>query len=222
MTLGRVELTPGAVLTAGLLYYLDESGVLPWLLLAALCHELGHWWAVEALGGRVVRLRLTAVGAELVLSRARPLPPGRTALAALAGPGANLLLALGSAALARRGWGEGLYLFAGLDLGLAVFNLLPAERLDGGRALRGALTLLGREALGEHLAEVGTAAVALLLLSAGAALLWESGGRGSTLLIAGLWIAAGRRGARAPSKARKKRKKCLHWRERRGKILQSQ
>jgi len=55
------------------------------LLLSSLCHELGHWWAVKALGGRVAGFRLTWAGAQLRLSGAHPLSSGRMVLAALAG-----------------------------------------------------------------------------------------------------------------------------------------
>ncbi|WP_251446411.1 site-2 protease family protein [Vermiculatibacterium agrestimuris] len=188
MSWGRVEISGGALLAAALLYYLDSGGIFLWALLACALHELGHWWAIRALGGRIRYLRLSCAGAELRLSAARPLPPGKMLLAALAGPGMNLLLAMGSAGLARHGAGERLYLFAGLNLGLTLFNLLPAGWLDGGRALENLLALLGREELGRRSAEICSIIVALLLLGAGCFLLWESGGQNFTLLIAGLWM----------------------------------
>lgn len=188
MNLGRVEISGGALLAAALLYYLDSSGIFLWAFGACVFHELGHWLAIRALGGRVRYLRLSCAGAELRLSAARLLPPWKMLLAALAGPGMNLLLAMGSSALARRGAGERLYLFAGLNLGLTLFNLLPAGWLDGGRALENLLALLGREEFGRRSVEICSMAVALLLLGTGGILLWESGGRNFTLLIAGLWM----------------------------------
>ncbi len=188
MTLGRVEVSPGAALVWALLYYLDTGGAVAWVLLGCLCHELGHWLAIRALGGRVSRLRLTCAGAELRLSPACPLPPKRMLLAALAGPGVNLLLALLCSALARRGMGGGLYLFAGVNLGLAAFNLLPAGWLDGGRCIRELLRCLGRPEWGEALTALCSEVAAALLLGVGAALLWHSGGRNFTLLLAGLWM----------------------------------
>lgn len=194
MRAGRLEISGGALLGLALLYYLDREGIVGWALLGGLLHELGHWGAIRALGGRVVRLRLSCAGAELRLSSARPLPPWGLALAALAGPAVNLLLAWGSALLARHGAGERLYFFAGLNLGLALFNLLPAAWLDGGRALSCLLTQLGSQELGEWVTTLCSDVVAALLLGVGLLLLWESGGRNFTLLIAGLWMAAGARG----------------------------
>ncbi len=188
MTLGRFEISAGALLVLALLYYLDSGGIFPWVLLACTLHELGHWWAVTAMGGRVRSLTLSCAGAELRLSAARALTPGKMILAALSGPGINLLLALVCMALARRGLGGRLYFFAGLNWGLALFNLLPAAWLDGGRALENLLALVGRRELGRRVTELCSLAVAALLLSAGGILLWESGGRNFTLLIAGLWM----------------------------------
>ena len=188
MTLGRLEISGGALLAVALLLYLDRSGVWSWALLACALHELGHWWAIHALGGRVVCLRVTCAGAELRMSVVRPLPPVRMVLAALAGPGMNLLVALAGITLARRGVGERLYLFAGLNLGLAVFNLLPAGWLDGGRALESLLTWRGREELGQRVTDLCAFLVAALLLAGGMLLFWQSGGRNFTILVAGLWM----------------------------------
>ena len=81
-------------------------------------------------------LKLSVTGAELILSGTRPLGYGAQFLAAVSGPVANLAAALLAARLAERGGGEVLWVFAGLNLGLAGFNLLPMSQLDGGRALR--------------------------------------------------------------------------------------
>lgn len=188
MTLGRLEMSGGALLVVSLLLYLDKSGVWSWGLLACALHEMGHWWAIHALGGRVTCLRLTCSGAELRLSMARPLPPVRMTLAALAGPGMNLLLALAATVLARHGMGERLYLFAGLNLGLAAFNLLPAGWLDGGRALENILAWRGKREMGRQVTDLCSFLVAALLLAGGLLLFWQSGGRNFTVLVAGIWL----------------------------------
>lgn len=191
MSRGHIEISGGALVLCALLFYLDQSGVVGPLLLFSLCHELGHWQAVKSLGGRVVGFRLTWAGAQLRLSGAHPLPPSRMALAAMAGPGTNLLLALGCALLARHGAGGRLYLYAGVNLGLAAFNLLPARWLDGGRALESLLACLGRPELAGPLLCLCSWCVAGLLLLAGVFLLWESEGRNFTALLAGLWMIRG-------------------------------
>ena len=186
-----MEVSGGALAVLALLYYLDDDGILLWVLLAGLLHEVGHWAAIRALGGRVIRLGLSSTGAELRLSAAHPLPPWGMLLAALAGPGANLGVAWVSIQLARRG--AGLYFFAGLNLGLACFNLLPVRQLDGGRALEAIFTQLGWEEAGRRLTGLCSGVTAGLLLAAGLVLLWQSEGRNFTLLIAGLWVTAAAR-----------------------------
>ena len=132
MRWGRVEVTAGALLVWALLCYLDSGGLVPLALAACALHELGHYAAIRLLGGRVTRLRITCVGAEMALSARRPLGPGRELAAALAGPAVNLLCDR---------LGEGWYCWAGLHLALGLFNLLPAAPLDGGRSLRCLLEL---------------------------------------------------------------------------------
>lgn len=188
MRLGCIEISGGALVVAAALFYLDRNGVMPWLLIACALHEFGHWWAIRALGGKIQSGRLSCIGAELKMSPACPLSPGKLVLAALAGPISNLLLAIGSEFLARRGLGVRLYLFAGLNLGLAGFNLLPAGQLDGGRALAGFLCWMGREDLAERVTWICSFAVITLLFLVGSLLLEQSEGRNFTVLFAGLWL----------------------------------
>ena len=121
-----MEITPGFALLIAALAYLDEgSGLLPWALLACTVHELGHWAAARALGGRVGQLRLSAVGAELRFAWPMPLSYGWEGLVVLAGPAANLLLAVPAFAL-------GLEVLAVSSVWIGAFNLLPIPPLDGG------------------------------------------------------------------------------------------
>ncbi len=102
--------------------------VLPQLLLAAVCHELGHLAALRAVGVKVEAFRLNALGAEL-RADTRYLSYGREILCTLAGPVVNLFLAV----LLSRCFGA--YLMAGAHLLLGLYNLLPLPTLDGGRTL---------------------------------------------------------------------------------------
>ena len=186
MGLGRVEATGGFFLLLAWLNYVDRSFLVPLALLACAAHELGHVAVIRLLGGSVKQIRLTAVGAELALDR--PLSYWQEGLSALAGPGVNLLLALASCNAA------GGAVFAGLNLTLALFNLLPVGRLDGGRALRCTLALLAgpgpADWAGVWLDRICTAGA----LTAGLAL--AARGKNLTLLLVSLWLlTASRRGA---------------------------
>lgn len=171
MTGQRVETTGGAWLLLGVLLLAPPPRLLFWFGAAALVHELGHWAAIRALGGRVGQFSLTGLGAVIRPVRARLFSYGEEVLTALAGPAASLLLALLAGGWGRwlRG-GEDAYLLAGVSLTLGLFNLLPAVPLDGGRALEAALARWSGPDRGERWAD----GLARLL--------------GGGLLLAGLWV----------------------------------
>lgn len=178
MRLGRVEVTGGFLLLLAWLNYIDHSFLVPMALTACLAHELGHIAAIRLLGGNIKEIRITAIGAELVL--AHPLAYWQEGLSALAGPGINLLLALASCHFTLT--------FAGVNLALALFNLLPVGRLDGGRAVCCTLSLLAgpgpAERVGGWLDCLCTAAV----MAAG--LFLALCGGNITLLPAAFWLLA--------------------------------
>lgn len=113
--------------------YADQQGLLLPALAGCALHELGHLQAIWGLGGSVRRLRLTAVGRRS--SWSGPCPIRGSWQRRWAGPAANLAAAW----LCCRA--EGGALFAGLNLALGCFNLLPVGRLDGGRALHCLLSM---------------------------------------------------------------------------------
>lgn len=182
----RLEVSGGFLLLAAGLYYLDTAGVVPWALTACAAHELGHLLAIRLLGGRVTVLRVTCVGAELRLSARYPLGPKGLLVAAWAGPAVNLVLAALSARAAA-GLGETAYLFAGLNLALGLFNLLPIAQLDGGRALYALLTLLGVGEQGETVLKAVSLALAGGLAAAGC-VLFLRGEANITLPLTALWL----------------------------------
>lgn len=105
---------------------------LPWVaaaVLAAAVHELCHYLAIAALGGKVGRIAVGSGGAAMELGC---LSLVRELLAAAAGPVGSLSLMLMGRFFPRLA-------LCGLVQGL--FNLLPIYPLDGGRILRRALEL---------------------------------------------------------------------------------
>ena len=190
-----MEITPGFLLLMAWLNYADLQGVLPLALTACALHEAGHWWAIRLLGGGVKLIRLSAVGAEMVLGRS--LSYCREAAAAGAGPAVNLAAA---ALSCRLGTQEG-NLFAGVNLALGCFNLLPAGALDGGRICRCLAALwLGPER-SDRLLDALDGLLAGALLTAGCAL--ALGGGSFTLLLAGGWVAAAAQKIPVPSGRKK-------------------
>lgn len=183
---GKLEISSGFILVAAVLFYLDDQGILPWALLACAIHEMGHFAAVKAVGGRVLCLRLTAVGGQMLLSSRRILSYGRELIAVLAGPAANLAAAFLAAALAGKG-GETVLLFSGLNFVMGSFNLLPADPLDGGHAVRLMVSILWSPLTADRALRFLTWITALLLTAAGGFIFWKTK-HNFTLLVVSAWM----------------------------------
>lgn len=131
------------------------------LYATVLLHELGHCFAGAHVGGDPDEVLLWPLGGLATIDGV-PRRPGPQILVALGGPAVNVVLAGALAAafaLAGHadvvpgalpffrggplpaGWGWFFAEYAlGMNLGLLLFNLLPAFPLDGGQAARWALT----------------------------------------------------------------------------------
>ena len=154
------------------------------VLLAAMLHECGHFAMLRLFHVPVEGLRLTALGAVLYAKGARRLSYGRELLVTLAGPAANLLCALLAALLARNTQQGLFYVFAGANVILCAYNLLPIQPLDGGRALYLAAAFFFGPMVGDAVAAVIGTACALSLLVLGIYLSVVSGGGMFFLLAA--------------------------------------
>ena len=175
----RIRVSPGAPALLAVFVWLSSPEVLGAVLLAALCHELGHYAALRRRGGWVRAVRISALGAEMQV--AGRMSYGGELLAAAAGPVSNLLLAAALGLLGR--WWEPMYLFAGAQLVLGAFNLLPALPLDGGRILWLALAWLTEPYTAQRVLSAVSLAVSLALLLGGGGLIWRLGG--SPFLLVG-------------------------------------
>lgn len=180
MRFWKIEATGGFFLLMAWLNYLDHQFLLPMTVLACALHELGHYGMLWAVGGKLRLIRLTAVGAEMVIEH--PLNYWQEGMTALAGPLVNLLLLLLFC-----GRKNGVT-FAGINLVLALFNLLPISRLDGGRVLKCALSLIVGPETAESLGNRLDCLCALLLLTGGIYAIWKAGN--ITLLIVSFWATA--------------------------------
>ncbi len=147
----------------GLRGFLTSAGMLILIFACVLLHEVGHMLHAQALGIPVRRILLLPFGGLAELARL-PERPADELRIALAGPAANLGLGLILGALAyawmlaeassaretlrliasgRVDWPLGaLGYLAAANLGIALFNLVPAFPMDGGRLLRSLLALV--------------------------------------------------------------------------------
>ena len=177
-----LTVSPSALVLLAAFLLLSRGLTLPAALLsAALCHELAHVLTLHALHAPPRRLTLSATGAELYVPDLHRLSYGGELLTAAAGPVINLLLAAAMGLLGR--WWEPLYLFAGAQLVLGAFNLLPALPLDGGRILWLALAWLTEPYTAQRVLSAVSLAVSLALLLGGGWFIWRLGG--SPFLLVG-------------------------------------
>jgi Zn-dependent protease len=127
-------------------YWLAGAAGAGLFLGSLLAHEVGHALVARRAGLRVRGITLWLLGGVALLED-EPASPGDELRVAIVGPAVSLALAVGfglaAAALSLAGIPTlAVVVAAWLALGnaaLAVFNLLPAAPLDGGRVLRGLL-----------------------------------------------------------------------------------
>ena len=191
----KIIVSPTVPLLLALFVLLSSPLLLGALLLAALTHELGHCAMLRWLRARVTAVRITALGAEMRIEGR--LSYGGEVLAAAAGPAVNLLLAP-LLAYGGRLW-EMLYLFAGTQLVLGLFNLLPILPLDGGSMLWNLLAWVTEPYTADRvMTAIGFGTAAVLTLAAVWAA-WQGGGFFFLLAALGLlWQPLGQIGVAKP------------------------
>ena len=160
-------------------------------LLGLLAHEMTHAVIARRNGVRVEDITLWLFGGVARLQGEAPSPGAELRIAG-SGPLVSLLLGLASgltAVLLDAAGGDGLPVgvlvwLAGINLLLALFNILPGAPLDGGRLLRAALwKWRGDRAWATVAAARAGRVLGLVLIGLG---LWELLALGS---FAGLWLA---------------------------------
>lgn len=124
--MGRIKVKESFLLLLSILLIADEQGILFLFLLAAAIHEAGHALAIYLCGGRITMIELTGIGAVMRYTGAAA--NLKLFCIATAGPCAGLLTALFCAHFE-------IYTFAGINILLSLFNLLPIKPLDGWTAL---------------------------------------------------------------------------------------
>jgi len=164
----RVRVSIWMIPFMALAIFLGDGGV---LLLGFVCvtvHELGHTLMARACGIGVSDIELMPFGGVARLESTVARGPRAEAAVALTGPAVSLLMAFAASFLERQG-GDGRWVtaFIRLNMQLALFNLLPAFPLDGGRVMRALLCRRMGFARATRLAAGCGMAVGLLVLALG-------------------------------------------------------
>jgi len=137
-------------------------------------HEVAHAVVARRFSVRVRGITLFLLGGVAEIEGELPTPGSEFAVA-LAGPATSVVIAsvfaLGSRGAHRLGWTgpEGvLFTLSVVNLGVAVFNLIPGLPLDGGRILRAAIwRRTGSFVRATRIAAVGGRVVAITLVAIG-------------------------------------------------------
>ncbi len=137
--------TIGTLISSGVGAMLSTAMMLAFLIVSVTLHELGHIGAASLFGIGTTGVTLYPFGGIARLERDAKTPLEELVVA-LAGPAVNVVLAgLAAIPLFLLGPVEPVMTFIGVNVVLALFNLVPAYPMDGGRVLRGALwTFIGR------------------------------------------------------------------------------
>lgn len=174
------------------LWLVSALAVLP-IAACVVFHELAHVLTARAHGLKADGITLFALGGVSEIHGLSRTPAIEFQIA-FAGPALSLVLATILAALARTldpaatGLTGPLGAYAWVNLALAVFNLVPAFPLDGGRVLRALLwRLLGTRVRATRWAARVARGFAVAIISLGVFVLLEPLGRGASPQPSGVW-----------------------------------
>lgn len=182
-------------------YFLVASSTAALFMASIVAHELGHSLVARRNGIGIAGITLFALGGVAMMER-EPDCPGPAFRVAVAGPLVSVGVGLVSVGAAFGASWVGLstlsvaaLLWLGIiNVGLAVFNMLPALPLDGGRVLQSALWARHGDQLRATVtaASVGRVIGTLMMLGGGYWIL--TGGNGLWTLFIGWFVSASARG----------------------------
>lgn len=165
-----------AVLTLCLL--IDKSRISVYSILSATLHECGHLLCFILLKKPPRELCFSVFGMKITKGK-NALSCKEEITAALSGPAVNLFLFLCML------FNRKLVVFSAVNLCLGIFNLLPAQPLDGGTALH--YVLMYRNKNNRRIEDVFTYVTAVILIISGIFVLIKSG-YNFMLIVVGVYI----------------------------------
>lgn len=179
----RLRLRVSAFALPGALLLIYCEGLLPFciLFLSCLLHEFGHLAAICVCKCRYRRMDILPMGALIVCPEGMPYK--KELAVALAGPAASALgCAAALAFFAAFGSVSALYAFV-VGAVLCLFNLMPAKRLDGGKALLNYLLMHKEKDTAERICSAVSSVVFVLLFALAAAVYFALGGNAGVMLM---------------------------------------
>lgn len=156
--------------------------------LALVVHESAHIGMGKLLGVNTVKVEIMPFGG---VSQMESCSPIKMALIAMAGPLCNAAIVLCFLPIVKYNPYQWLCVFLQANLAIAIFNLLPAFPLDGGRILICMLTPIIGQTIALRICMLFGLVLGLFLAGAGVACLFYFGQVNLSLLIVGGFLCAG-------------------------------
>lgn len=156
--------------------------------LALVLHETAHILVGKALGVDTLKVELMPYGG---LSKMEACSPLKMSLIAMAGPLCNAVIVLCFLPVVKYNPYSWLCVFLQANLVIALFNLMPAFPLDGGRILVCMLTPILGQTFAERICSVFGMMLGLFLAGAGVACAFTLGQLNLSLLAVGLFLFMG-------------------------------
>ncbi len=143
----KIRLGFGFFAVVTLTMLLADTNIALVSLLSSCLHEVGHLIFLALFGEKPKSVEFGAFGIRITRQNINKLSNLKETVVLLAGPSVNLTLAFILHLLHKRTGSQILYAGVAVNLVLAIFNLLPFEVLDGGRALECLISNFASESL---------------------------------------------------------------------------
>lgn len=135
----KFKISPFVIITLIICYFLGSLPMIIIGFLSVLIHELAHALAAKLCGYEILSIEILPIGAIARIDGLFEKSPASETIIAVSGPLMSLIISLVSYSLYAFYPIEIINLFMKVNLSIALFNMLPAMPLDGGRILRSAL-----------------------------------------------------------------------------------
>jgi len=188
----RIKIHPTfpLVIFAGI--FLEFFGMLIMVYIVAFLHEMAHIFVAGVLKVKVGAIEIMPFGITMRLESSYIKEPAKEIMISLAGPLSNFIMMAIAGSLLDTGLAskELLEFFIMINISMMVLNLMPIIPLDGGRALRGTLTIKKGFVKAYNFVMQITKIFAVIVILSGLAVLIISGFNFSLILI-GAFLVSG-------------------------------